>query len=218
MDGNERGPQPLYGGTTVINACVEAGYASWGWLPEDATSWSPRPSPYVRLVQHGSKSYPQLGVPYDENTPFHSDWGQHPVPSTQPQPPPEVEDEMAFLTRTDGGSPLAVAADLSGCVYLTAADAAALAAAGYKEVDLAQATIDGIPTYPSNAALGHLGTLVSLTGQLLTAVQSITATLSDEQVAEVAAQVAAAVKPVGPEEAALVAKAVNDEAAKRLTG
>jgi len=197
MDGNERGPQPLYGGTTVINACVEAGYATWGWLPEDATSWSPKPSPYIRLVQHGSKSYPQLGVPYDENTPLHEDWGQYPLPSIPPK-----EEIMAFLSKNVAGSPIVVAADCSSWFYASAELAGALTKAGYETVPMLQSDIDRIPYVHS---LMH-----ALTAAVLHAADNVDFTLTPEQIQVIADSV-----QIGDAQLAAIAKAVADEDHRR---
>lgn len=86
-----RGLAPIvYGGTNLINRCVQAGVASGGWKAA-AGSWSSVSSPYLVMVQKTSKSYPQFPpLSYDENDVVASDWGQAPRPGGQDPTPASV--------------------------------------------------------------------------------------------------------------------------------
>jgi hypothetical protein len=75
-EGRGQGPQAVYAGTNVGNACVRAGHSLWIWQAA-ATSWSTEPSNHVAVRQETTKSLPFDEDLYDENTVFGDDWGQH---------------------------------------------------------------------------------------------------------------------------------------------
>jgi hypothetical protein len=77
-DGGGCGPQPMYGGTYIIDIAWREGITHWGWQAM-ASSWSPHPShPAVALKQLLAKPLPFPANLYDANEIIRPDWGQHP--------------------------------------------------------------------------------------------------------------------------------------------
>jgi hypothetical protein len=211
VDGRGLGPQAVYGGTPVIDACQNAGLSQFGWKAA-ASSWSPHTSRHVVLEQRTTKSYPQFPYTwYDENTIFSPFWGQNPdsTPNIPPPKPPE-EEIMAFVTKGPTGSLFIVSADLSQRSYLWPADFGALLGAGYKEIVLTPEILDGIPFRADvGSCFSNLSVKLSA---ILAAITNLNpdVTLTPEQLAVIAAAV-----DISGEDIVAIAKAVADEDHKR---
>lgn len=70
----------VYGEADVIDACLGAGHAAWGW---QTRAWSGgRVSALAHLLQQLGSVLPG-GVECDRNTVLKADWGQWPAPGTE---------------------------------------------------------------------------------------------------------------------------------------
>jgi len=75
-DGRGQGPQLGYGGTDVLNKCVQAGHI-WGIWKAAATSWSTQASNHIVLVQLPNIQLPNFPYNHDVNSVPKLDWGQY---------------------------------------------------------------------------------------------------------------------------------------------
>lgn len=87
---NVHGSRAMYGDVELGESLFGAGLLTWFWQT-NARAWpgDAHDDPRAALIQRTSKSFPELPAgSYDESNVFATDWGQWPIATPAPTPPP----------------------------------------------------------------------------------------------------------------------------------